>query len=607
MSNDPESSMDEHVFSDQQARRLLERAIQLDAKRAGDTTLAELKRVAQELNISSAAFADALRELEGKAVAPATPVAPLAVKPEPGPAVSERANWWRPLGIGIASFFGAAMAGRNEEAALMVAFAATVALILHHRHRKTPGQFQLELLALWGPFSLGWLAAAGPRGMSEVYALIVAWLASSTIGGFIVRFKWPWRKPDPPTNPATIASLLLLTAVPAMTAAQTSMHAGTLIDGRGNVQRDVVITTRDGRIDRISPRSTIRDPRSITHDLSQLTVLPGLIDTHVHIISHFGKDGRASNEGETASERMLYTAENAYVTLMAGFTTVQSIGAAPDLELRAAIERGILPGPRLLTSIQSLNDETASPQQLRDYVKDMNARGADLIKFFASKSIREGGAQTISSESIKAGCDAANAAGKRSWIHAHAASAVRAAAESGCFAVTHGSMVTDAELALMAQRGTFFEPNIGLVSQNYIENKPKYLGIGNYDEAGFRFMEEGIPRKLDMFKRALRTPGLKIIMGTDATAGAHGQNAREIVYRVKTGGQKPMDAIIAATSLNAEALGMKDRIGAIATGMEADLIAVDGNPLEDISALQRVVFVMKGGKVYKFAPKAKWP
>jgi hypothetical protein len=362
--------------------------------------------------------------------------------------VPERANWWRPLGIAIASFFGAVMAGRNEEAAVMVAFAATIALIVHHRHRKTPAQFQLELLALWGPFSFGWLASEGPRVIDEVYALIIAWLASSTIGGFIVRFKWPWRKPDPPTNPATIASLLLMTALPLVASAQTTIHVGTLIDGRGGVQRDVAIEVRDGRIARVVPRSSIPDPRSV-HDLSQLTVLPGLIDTHVHIISHFGKDGRASNEGETASERMLYTAENAYVTLMAGFTTVQSIGAAPDLELRAAIERGILPGPRLLTSIQSLNDESASPQQLRDYVRDMNARGADVIKFFASKSIREGGAQTISNESIKAGCDAAKAAGKRSWIHAHAASAVRAAAESGCFAVTHGSMVTDAELAVL--------------------------------------------------------------------------------------------------------------------------------------------------------------
>ena len=151
----------------------------------------------------------------------------------------------------------------------------------------------------------------------------------------------------------------------------------------------------------------------------------------------------------------------------------------------------------------------------------------------------------------------------------------------------------------MASRGVYFEPNIGLVSQNYIENKPRYLGIGNYDEAGFKFMEDGIPVKLAMFKRAIATPGLKIIMGTDATAGAHGQNAREIVYRVQVGGQRAMDAIIGATSLNAQALGLGDRIGTIAPGMEADLIAVDGDPVADITALRRVAFVMKGGRVYR--------
>ena len=399
----------------------------------------------------------------------------------------------------------------------------------------------------------------------------------------------------------TILPLSLALLLPAGLAAQdiTVIRAGTLLDGRGGVRRDVAVVIEGSRIARIEAGAAARP----TYDLSRLTVLPGLIDTHVHIVSHFGKDGRASNEGETAGERILYAAENAYVTLMAGFTTVQSIGAPADLELRAALERGVLPGPRLLTSVQALNNETATADQLRAYVADMTARGADVIKFFASKSIREGGAQTISDDVIRAGCDAARAAGKRSWIHAHAASAVRAAAQAGCFAVTHGSMVTDAELKLMAERGTFFEPNIGLVSQNYLENKPRYLGSGNYDEQGFRYMEEGIPRKLDMFRRALKTPGLKIIMGTDATAGAHGQNAREIVYRVNVAGQKAMDAIVAATSLNAESLGMSDRIGALAPGFEADLIAVDGDPLQDITALQRVVFVMKAGKVYRNAPR----
>lgn len=373
------------------------------------------------------------------------------------------------------------------------------------------------------------------------------------------------------------------------------IRAGTLIDGKGGVQRNVTVVVDGSRIQRVGGA----DGGPTTYDFSHLTVLPGLIDTHVHIDSHFGKDGRASNAGETPAERMLYAAENAYVTLMAGFTTVQSVGAPSDLDLRAAIARGVLPGPRLLTSAAQLTDTTLTPEQIRQWVRATVARGADLIKIFASKSIREGGGQTMRDDQIRAACEEAHAAGKRVWVHAHASSAVRASTLAGCTAVAHGSQVTDQDLALMAERGTFFEPNIGLVSQNYLENKPRYLGIGNYDEQGFKLTEEGIPLKLAMFKRAMQTKGLKIIMGTDATAGAHGQNAREIVYRVQVAGQPPMDAIVAATSLNAEALGMQDRIGAIAPGMEADIIAVDGDPLRDITALRRVVFVMRGGKVYK--------
>ena len=400
-----------------------------------------------------------------------------------------------------------------------------------------------------------------------------------------------------------VAAFLIASIPSSAAAAQTppiSLRVGQLIDGRGGVRRNVTVTVENGRIAAIEPNTS----RPATYDFSALTLLPGLVDTHVHIDSHFGKDGRASNQGETPVERILYSAENAYTMLMAGFTTVQSIGSPSDVALREAIARGRLPGPRLLTSISPLDESSGTPDQVRQLVRDRVAQGADLIKLFASKSIREGGAQTMSDEQIAAACGEANRLGKRSWVHAHAASAVRAATLGGCFAVTHGSQVTDAELALMAERGTFFEPNIGLVSQNYIENKARYLGIGNYNEEGFRFMEQGIPLKLAMFKRALKQKGLKILMGTDATAGAHGQNAREIVYRVEVAGQPAMDAIVAATSLAAEALRLGDRIGAVAPGMEADLIAVQGDPLRDITALRRVVFVMKGGAVYK---NVRWP
>ena len=392
----------------------------------------------------------------------------------------------------------------------------------------------------------------------------------------------------------------LIVATPLIAAAQPSVtiRAGTLIDGRGGTRRQVDVVVQGSRIVRIGPAARI----PATYELSRLTVLPGLIDTHVHLESHFGKDGRASNQGETPAERRRAAEDNAYTMLMAGFTTVQSIGSPLDLELRSAIAKGEISGPRLLTSVESLTDTSLTPEQIRAWVRTTVARGADLIKIFASRSIRDGGGETLTDAQIQAACSEAKSAGKRTWVHAHAASAVRAATLAGCFAITHGSMVTDAELALMAQRGTFFEPNIGLVSQNYIEHKKQYLGIGNYTEEGFRFMEEGIPRKLDMYKRALALPKLKLIMGTDATAGAHGQNAREIVYRVQEAKEPPMHAITGTTWLAAQALGMHDRIGALAPGMDADLIAVDGNPLEDITALRRVLFVMKGGKVYRNVP-----
>jgi len=394
---------------------------------------------------------------------------------------------------------------------------------------------------------------------------------------------------------AASALLLIVTALAQAQTQETVLRAGTLIDGQGRVSRSASVIVEGSKIKSVGPPSGTR----VSYDLSRLTVLPGLIDTHVHIATHFGKNGRATSEGEAPEESILYEAENAYAMLLNGFTTAQSIGARLDVPLRSAISRGVLPGPRLLTSIAPVDETTGPPDQIRQFVRQIVKDGADLVKIFASKSIREGGGQTLTQAQIDAACGEAKRLGKRTWVHAHADSAVRAAATAGCWAITHGTQVTDNTLALMAARGTFFEPNIGLLLQNYLENKKRYLGIGNFTESGFALMEKGVPQSLAMFKRALAVKGLKLIMGTDAGAGAHGQNAREIVYRVQTGGQSAMDAIMGATSLAAEALGMKDTIGVIAPGFEADLIGIDGDPLTDITALRRVVFVMKGGKVLK--------
>jgi imidazolonepropionase-like amidohydrolase len=399
-------------------------------------------------------------------------------------------------------------------------------------------------------------------------------------------------------KPVRLVGTLALTSWSLLASAQDrpiAIRAASAFDGKGRTIPNVTVVVRGGRIADISSGGG----PAPTYELRGTTLLPGLIDTHVHLDTHFGRDGRASNRGETPAESMLYAAENAYVTLMAGFTTVQSIGSASDVDIRAAIARGVIPGPRLLTSIRSINENTGTPDAIRTFVRQAKADGADLVKLFASKSSREGGAQTMTDEQVAAACGEAKRVGLRTWVHAHSPSSIRAAVNGGCTVVTHGSQATAAELQLMASRGVLFEPNIGLVSQNYLENRSRYFGIGNFDDQGFAFTEKGIPLKLEMFKNALKVTGLKVLMGTDAGAGAHGRSAEEIIYRVQIAGQRAADALRDATSLNAQAIELGDRIGSLAAGMDADIVAVDGDPLKDITALRRVVFVMKGGRVYK--------
>jgi imidazolonepropionase-like amidohydrolase len=408
-------------------------------------------------------------------------------------------------------------------------------------------------------------------------------------------------------------SLALLCSTAAILAAaqapqDVTIRAGRLIDGRGGVQQDVVVRIAAGKI-----ASVGRAGGAVTHDLSKYTLLPGFIDTHVHIGWHFGRSGRFDNSGETPEDRVKAAVENARATVMSGFTTVQSVGEARDLETRAAIEKDNLPGPRILTSVRQINERTggrgnpdgrATPEQLREAIDAVKAAGADVIKIFASASIRDGGRQTMSDGQLQAACGRANAIGIRTLVHAHSAESIRAAVLAGCTQIEHGNFATDEVLKMMADKGTYFDPNVGVVLQNYLENKSKFLGIGNYTEEGFAAMERSIPVVIDMFRRAARTPNLKIVYGTDAVAGAHGRNIEEAVVRVRDGGQKPMDAIVSLTSLSAESLRMNDTIGTIAPGLQADLVAVEGNPAADVTALRNVVFVMKGGRTLR-QPAAK--
>ena len=205
---------------------------------------------------------------------------------------------------------------------------------------------------------------------------------------------------------------------------------------------------------------------------------------------------------------------------------------------------------------------------------------------------------TLSPDQLNAACDEARKQGLRAVVHAYK-DAVRVATLAGCTQIEHGTMATDEALQLMAQKGTYLDPQAGLVIENYLLNKQKYLGTPGYTEEGFAAMEKILPLNHQLVQRAIKTPGLKVVFGTDAVAGSHGRNAEEFIDRVRDGGVDPMAAMISANSLGAEALGMSDQIGSIAAGLQADIIALDGDPLKDITAVRRVVFVMKGGVVYK--------
>jgi imidazolonepropionase-like amidohydrolase len=371
--------------------------------------------------------------------------------------------------------------------------------------------------------------------------------------------------------------------------------ASTLLDGKGKVLKDTRIVIEGSKIVAIDPNAG-----PIDYDLRGLTVLPGWIDGHVHITWSFDENGKNAGPVATTPEATLQAAANAWATLMAGFTTVQSVGNPADIPLRDAINKGELPGPRILTAAQPLigqGDKSGTPDEIRAFVRKQKESGADLIKLFAASSVRRPD-MTLSQEQLNAACDEARKLGLRTLVHAYK-DAVRAAALAGCTQIEHGVLATDDDLKLLAERGTFLDPQAGLVLENYLLNKEKFIGTPGFTEEVFPVIKDLIPQYHDFLKRALKVRGLKIVFGSDALAGSHGRNAEEFIDRVRDAGMDPLAALTSANSLGAEALGMASQIGSIAPGLQADIIALDGNPLTDITAVRRVVFVMKGGVVYK--------
>jgi imidazolonepropionase-like amidohydrolase len=398
-----------------------------------------------------------------------------------------------------------------------------------------------------------------------------------------------------------LRSLAVLLLAGAAWAQPLIIKTSAIFDGKGQVLRNMEIVVEGNKITAVRPASHKPDI-----DLSGFTVTPGWIDTHTHPGWYFNKDNRLEQgpgrggrgaSGTTPAQAAMFTAANAYATLMGGFTTVQCLGQAIDGDLRYMTASGALPGPRIISSLRTIDERTGTPDQIRDVVRKMKEDGSDVVKLFATASIRDGGKMTMSKEQIEAACGEAKSQGLRAVVHAHASDGAAASVLAGCTSIEHGTFLDDATLKLMQEHGTYFDPNF-LVLHNYLENKPKFLGIGNYNEEGFAAMEKGLPLVADVIRRARRLH-VKIVLGTDAVAGSHGRNAEEFIYRVKDGGEAAKDALISGTSLAAESLGLGDQVGSVAPGMQADLVAVKGNPLDDITAVRHVVFVMRAGKVYR--------
>jgi imidazolonepropionase-like amidohydrolase len=351
-------------------------------------------------------------------------------------------------------------------------------------------------------------------------------------------------------------------------------------------------------------------------DLPNATVLPGLIDAHTHITmtTNFGY----STLGISIPREALYGARNARVTLDAGFTTVRNVGASgfTDVALRDAINAGDVPGPRMLVSGPALSitgghcDENFLPfemhaqaegvadgvEAVQHKTREIIKYGADLIKICATGGVLSHGdnpqASQFTLEEMKAIVADAHRLGRKVAAHAHGAQGIRWASEAGVDSIEHGSYIDDAAIAEMKKNGTYLVPTLYLMDW-FFENAEKIGTPAELIAKGHEVM----PAARKNVARAFAA-GVKVGFGTDAAVYPHGLNAHEFAVMVKLG-LTPLQAIQAATVNDADLLGWSDKVGTIEEGKWADLVAVDGDPLADVTTLERVKFVMKGGEVIK--------
>ena len=408
-----------------------------------------------------------------------------------------------------------------------------------------------------------------------------------------------------------------------------ALKAARLVDGTGAAAiNNAVIVVTDNTITAVGPAAAVNIPANArVIDLGDVTLLPGFIDAHTHLVGRVLGDPASESAAfrDFESFAAIISVQHARDTLMAGFTTVRNVGASgkfDDMALRKAINEGWIPGPRMMSAGHALGirgghcDENGfrpglfdpgieegiadGPEQIRAAVRYQIKYGADVIKTCATGGVlSEGdavGATQYTFEELKAMVDEANKLERKVAAHAHGTEGIKIATRAGVSSIEHGSFLDDEGARLMKERGTFLVPTLSAAEA--VERAAKN-GVLKGLRAEKALAAAAAARHA--IKLAVKT-GVPIALGTDAGVVPHGTNAHEFVLMVEWGGMRPMDAIVAGTTSAARLLGWDTKVGSLTTGKWADIVAVSGDPLRDITNIQKVVFVMKDGVIYRALP-----